>query len=248
MKMPEIRISKDPQGVAVTGAEEFCRVASEATSAHGRFDVALSGGSTPQRLFELLASDSFRDRVEWPKVNVFWGDERLVPKDHSDSNYRMAFDALLSQVAIPESNVHRMRTELGEADKVARDYEEQIAAHFKLPGGSSPRFDLVMLGLGGDGHTASIFPGTTALHEDWRVCAPVWVEKLHAWRATLTVHTLNQAARVMFMVTGASKAHVVGEVLRGVRHTEKYPAQLIAPERGSVVWVLDESAATALMG
>lgn len=246
--MSDVRICRDVAEVAREAAAEVSRIAEEAVAARGRFAIALSGGATPRALYEELAREPWRDRVDWTKTNVFWGDERLVPPDHDESNYRMAREALLSKVGIPDANVHRVRTELGHADAAARDYEREIAKLFGLPTGSAPRFDLVLLGLGTDGHTASIFPGTTAVHDDWRVVAPVWVEKLHAHRVTLTVPAINQAAHVMFLVTGAAKAHVVGEVLRGVKHPDHVPAQLVAPERGTLLWILDEPAATALMG
>jgi 6-phosphogluconolactonase len=246
--MSDVRICHDIDEVAHEAAGEFCRIAAEAVAARGKFFVALSGGSTPRALYELLAGDAWRGRVDWATTHVLWGDERFVPPDHPDSNYRMADEALLSKVDIPPENVHRVRTELGDPGRAAEDYERQIAELFHLPPGSAPRLDLVLLGLGDDGHTASIFPATPAPLEDWRVAVAVWVEKLHANRVTITVPVINQAAHVVFLVSGASKAHVVGEVLRGVRHTEKYPAQLVKPERGTLRWILDRPAATALMG
>src|ERR1051325_1128440 len=198
-----VRVFDDADGVARAAAETFARLSREAAEERGAFPVALSGGTTPRRVYELLASDEYRVRVEWPKVHVFFGAERTVPPDHAESNYRMASEALLSRVALPSENVHRIEG-LGDAAANASDYESVMRGFFGDV--DWPRFDLVFLGMGDDGHTASLFPNTTALAEQRAWVAANWVEKLGAWRVTLTAPVINAARRVLFLVTGASKA------------------------------------------
>ena len=215
-------------------AGEFIRLAREAIAARGRFMVVLSGGSTPRRLYELLAEHSFAD---WNKVEFFWGDERAVPPDHKDSNYRMAREAILDRLAVPEANIHRIEAE---RVTVARDYEAVIARAFGVePGGEPPAFDLVLLGMGADGHTASLFPHTEALRETLR-----WVvQNVSGRRITLTPRILNQAAHVIFLVAGAEKARVLAEVLEGPSDPERLPAQLIRP----ATWFVDHAAGAKLL-
>ncbi|MCA1629237.1 MAG: 6-phosphogluconolactonase [Acidobacteria bacterium] len=238
-------IFDDAKATARAAAERFAEIAGESVRSRGRFSVALSGGSTPRRIYALLAGDEFRARVDWSKAHVFFGDERCVPPDDEASNYRMAQDALLSLVPVPVENVHRM---IGEGDAVAnaRLYEDELRAYFgDVP---SPSFDLVMLGLGEDGHAASLFPETPALEERGAWVAANWVEKLGAYRLTLTASVINSAAHVLFVVVGAGKAQCLNEVLNGAREPRRLPAQLIRPVRGTLEWYADRAAAAKLEG
>jgi 6-phosphogluconolactonase len=233
----------DAEAVARAAAERFAEIAAESVRARGRFGVALSGGSTPRRIYELLAGERFKARVEWPKAHVFFGDERCVPPTDGASNYRMARDTLLSRVAVPAANVHRMIGE-GDAAANARLYEDELRSYFG--GAEFPAFDLVMLGLGEDGHTASLFPESPALDETAAWAAANWVEKLGAYRITLTAPVINHAAHVMFVVTGAGKAERLREVLEGARSPRSLPARLIRPVGGVLEWLVDRAAAAKL--
>jgi 6-phosphogluconolactonase len=208
--------------------------------------VVLSGGSTPLGLYSLLAtSPALRTQVPWSSTHVFWGDERHVPPDHPDSNFRGADAALLSQVPIPASNVHRIRAEL-DAVSAAREYEAEIRGVFGLGGDELPRFDVLLLGMGNDGHTASLFPGTSALHADEHLVVANWVGKLDTERITLTASVLNNAACILVLVTGEDKAPAAKAVLHGAYEPEQLPAQLLAPTQGQLVWLLDRAAASRL--
>ncbi|HET8608585.1 MAG TPA: 6-phosphogluconolactonase, partial [Burkholderiales bacterium] len=182
----DIRIVENPQALARVAADEFLRRAVVAVQRNGKFSIALSGGSTPKALYSLLATDPASKRdLPWDKTHVFWGDERPVPPDHADSNFRMAHEALLSKVPVPAASVHRIAGELA-AEQAAVDYERALIECFGLQGGELPRFDLVLLGLGPEGHTASLFPGTRALHEERRLAVANWVGKFDSERITLT--------------------------------------------------------------
>jgi 6-phosphogluconolactonase len=247
MSSPIIRHLADAEQVSRTAAEEFVRLARAATAARGRFTVALSGGSTPKRLFQLLAEAPFREQVDWSKVEFFWGDERSVPPDHQDSNYRMAREALLQKIDAPAGHVHRMQAERTDREAAARDYQAEIARVFGVsPDGEPPVFDLVLLGMGPDAHTASLFPSTTALKETTRWVVPNYVPKFSTYRLTTTPRILNRAAQVMFLVAGADKAGPLVEVLEGPADTERLPSQLIRPTTGLLVWLVDRAAAARL--
>jgi 6-phosphogluconolactonase len=243
---PEVRVYDDPDTLARAAADEFVRRAEDAIAAAGRFTVALSGGSTPLRLYRLLAEPPYRDRVAWDAVHVFWGDERAVPPDHRDSNYGAAHAALLSRVAIPPANVHRIRGEAADPEAAAAEYEEELRRCFQIAPGGLPRFDLVLLGMGADGHTASLFPGSAAAREEDRLVVAAWVEKLGAYRVTLTTPVLNNAACVLFLVAGAEKAEVLGRVLQGGPAAAAYPAGRIRPRAGELIWLVDRAAAGSL--
>ena len=235
----------DAESVARGAAEWIAELAGEAIQSRGRFGVALAGGSTPRRVYELLAGDGGPGRrVGWSKVHVFFGDERTVPPDHADSNYGMANAAMLSRVPIPAENVHRM---FGEGDAVAnaRLYEDELRSFFG-DDADWPAFDLVMLGMGDDGHTASLFPSTGALEERSAWVVANWVEKFQTFRLTLTAPAINHAARVLFTVTGAGKAARLREVVEGPRDTSRLPSQLIEPRGGTLDWFVDEGAAAQL--
>jgi 6-phosphogluconolactonase len=239
----DVRVFDDPEQVARAAAEKFVELAAEAVAEKGSFSVALAGGTTPRRVYELLAGEDLRGRVEWEKVHVFFGDERCVPPDHPDSNYRMANEALLSRVPLPAANVHRMKGR-GDAAANASLYEDELRGHFDDT--AWPRFDLVMLGMGDDGHTASLFPGTAALGERRAWVTANWVEKFGAWRITLTAPAINAARHVLFLVTGAGKAERLREVLCGGRDPERLPSQLIRPEDGTLEWYSDRAASAGL--
>jgi len=229
--------------VARGAAERFVELGQAAIDARGCFSVGLAGGSTPKRTYELLASEAYREQLNWSKVHIFFGDERCVPPDHSESNYRMANEALISRVSIPPPNVHRING-LGDAVANASLYEDELRTFFNPA--SWPRFDLVLLGMGDDGHTASLFPGTKALAERQAWVAANWVEKFSTFRITLTAPAINHAANIVFLVSGTSKAERLSEVLRGARDPTKLPSQLIQPERGSLEWLVDKAAASQL--
>lgn len=235
----EIKIYPDADGVARAAAERFTTLAAEAIAARGLFAVALAGGSTPRAAYVLLASDEFARQVDWARVHVFWGDERCVPPDHPDSNYRMAREALLDRIPIPGDNVHRIQGELP-PERAAAIYQAELEAVLS-PGG---RLDLVLLGMGADGHTASLFPGTAALEEGERAVLAVHVERLRAWRVTLTLPLINAARKVIFVVTGASKAKTLQSVLAGPFGS--YPAQRVRPTSGQLAWLLEASVAGRL--
>jgi 6-phosphogluconolactonase len=202
------------------------------------FSVSLSGGSTPKRVYELLAQPPYRDQVPWDKVHLFWGDERCVPADDPRSNFRMTRLALLDHVPIPPGQVHPIRGDIEPAD-AAREYEAVVRSFF---GGAPPRFDLILLGLGDNGHTASLFPHTPVLHEMTRWVKEVYVDEVGMWRITMTVPLLNQGKLVAFLLAGAGKTTVLREVREGPRDTERLPAQLIAPS-GELYWMVDKAAA-----
>ena len=237
----------DLNALVASAAEQVVTIAGAAIAARGRFAIGLSGGSTPRPLYELLASPAFASRIDWPNVHVFWGDERCVPPDHPDSNYRMARETLLDHVPLPPDNIHRMAGELDPA-AAAADYESHLRAFFAGDGEAGPRFDLLLLGMGDDAHTASLFPGTAALGETERWVAANYVEKLDAWRLTLTPPALNAAAEIMVLVSGASKADAFHAVLSGPTDPDKYPAQVLNPDNGRLRWLVDSEAADRVLG
>lgn len=253
-----VRVYCDAQELALKAARRFARLADQYVIGCGRFTVALSGGSTPRAMLSILAADPFLDTVPWSSIYFFWGDERSVPPDHPDSNYRMATEALLSKVPIPSQNIFRIPAEL-EPQRAAEEYAATLTSFFLAgPGRSTtgtaplstvPRFDLVFLGMGPDGHTASLFPHTAALHAgENEIVAANYVEKFAAHRITLTATTINNARSVTFLVAGADKADALKEVLEGDHRPETYPSQLIRPLNGSLLWMVDEAAAVRLTG
>lgn len=242
----EILICRDSAEVSQRVAELFVQLATEAVSSSGRFAVALSGGTTPKALYALLASDQFRPRVPWSNVHLLWGDERCVPPDHHESNYRMTREALLDKISIPEANVHRMPVEQEDHNRAADEYEQTLREFFGLGAGKWPRFDLILLGMGEDGHTASLFPGTAALDVADRWVVANYVEKLKAHRLTLTASVINRAANIVFLISGASKAAVLKEVLEGEYQPHRLPSQLIQPVAGKLLFIIDREAAREL--
>lgn len=224
-------------------AEEFVNLGRAAIGTHGRFAVALSGGSTPKALYSLLAANYAA--FAWDRVFLFFGDERHVSPTDPESNYKMVNESLLSKIAIPPANVFRVAAENPDADAAASDYEKQLRNFFQLKPGEFPRFDLVLLGMGPDGHTASLFPGSKALEERSRLVVANWVAKFNTHRITLTFPVLNQAAEAMFMAFGADKADMVHQILEG-KNTPPFPSQQIQLTKGKLLWMLDELAAAKL--
>ena len=235
----------DPVELFEAAAAEFAGLARDAVARSGRFTVALAGGSTPRSLYSLLASGEY-SKLPWNRTFFFWGDERHVPPDHPDSNYRMASEAMLTKIPVPASNIFRVRAENKDADAAARDYEQDIRQFFQLRPGEFPRFDLVLLGTGPDGHTASLFPGSAALTESSRLVVANWVEKFKTYRITFTFPVLNHAACVIFLVSGPEKAHAVGQVFAA--GPDAPPAERVRPVQGRLLWLLDKAAATELEG
>jgi len=241
-----VQVLADLPAVARAAAERFVALARDAAAARGRFTVALSGGSTPRALFQLLAGEPFRSSVPWDRVELFWGDERCVPPSHPDSNYAMVRTALLSRVRVPAENVHRIPAERPPPE-AARAYEETLRRAFALRAGEWPRFDLLLLGLGADGHTASLFPESPGLRaDDDRLVIAHYVEQLQSWRISLTARVFNHAAFVVFLVCGADKAASLRKVLRASTDPQQLPAQLIRPRLGTLLWLTDREAAALL--
>lgn len=246
-RIREIRLAADSPALFRAAASELARIARKAVSLRGRFTVALSGGATPLRLYARLASDAeSRDLMPWRDTWLFWGDERHVPPDHPDSNYGTGYKALLSRVPVVEAQVFRILGELPDANEAAMRYEGLLHSALGLADERSRSFDLVILGLGADGHTASLFPGTAALQESRRFAVANWVEKLHAWRVTLTLAAINRARAAMFLVSGAEKAPTLGRVIGGPWEGEALPAELVQPHDGRLIWMADAQAAAGL--
>jgi 6-phosphogluconolactonase len=238
-----IVVLPSPAALAARAADEFIASCAAAIRDHGVFSVAFSGGTTPKAMLTLLGSSEGSARVDWDRVHAFWSDERCVAPDDPASNFGMADAALLSRVPIPPGNVHRMRGEVAPQDGAA-DYVRQLESYF----GGPPAFDIVFLGLGPDGHTASLFPGTTALDEAARPCVANRVDSHVAspWRLTLTYPAINSGRRVVFLVEGDEKAAIFKAVVKGERDPRKYPAQGVEPASGDLLWLVDVSAASAL--
>jgi 6-phosphogluconolactonase len=235
----------DAEALARRGASEFAARAAQSVEARGRFAVALSGGSTPRRLNRILAEDPYRREVPWKSVHLFWGDERHVPPSDPQSNYRMVRETLLSRVDIPASNVHRIEAER-DPDEAAMLYEEKLRRSFALVDAGPPRFDLVFLGMGADGHTASLFPGTDVLEVRDRWVAAPWVPQLLAYRITMTVPVFEAAAAVLFLVSGAEKAQTLLAVLDPSTPPEAFPCLRVRPRQGELIYLVDRAAAGSL--
>ena len=243
----EIRILEDGAAIAKRAAQEFVQAATLAVREKGSFNAVLAGGSTPKALYGLLVNDpTLRSQVPWDKIHLFFGDERHVAPDHPDSNFRMATETLISKSPVKPEQVTRIKGEYPDADRAALEYEKALREYFKLKNGEYPRFDLVLAGMGNEGHTLSLFPGTKALHADGRIVVRNWVGKLYAERITLTAPAASNAARVIFMVTGADKAPALKGVLEGPFEPEQLPAQLLQPKNGKLLWLVDTAAGSML--
>jgi len=251
----QVRVYGDPGELALKAARRFARLADQYVIGCGRFTVALSGGSTPKAMFSVLAADPFLDTIPWSSIYFFWGDERCVPPDHPDSNFRMTHETLLSKVPVPQQNIFRVPAELPDSADAAEQYTATLTKFFladnsnrsgTAPLSTLPRFDLVFLGMGPDGHTASLFPHTTALTAGDKIAVANYVEKFKTYRITLTAATINNARNVTFLAAGADKAETLKDVLEGPYQPDLYPSQLIQPRNGTLLWMVDEAAARLL--
>jgi 6-phosphogluconolactonase len=240
----KIIILDDALAVHVRAAEEIAHIAGEAICMHGNFTICLAGGATPAATYELLAT-RFRLSVDWKEVEFFWGDERCVPPNHEASNYGMANRLMLVKLALKPAQIHRIRGE-EPPEKAAQAYAEDIGEFFSLADGEFPRFELILLGLGENAHTASLFPGSPAIHEARRIAVALQAEAAQPNRVSLTPPVFNNAAHVMFLVCGPAKAPAVKNVLEGPKDPDRFPAQIIAPRDGEVLWLLDKAAASML--
>jgi len=238
----EIKIFPNLDVLSQEAADFFVRIARKSINEKGNFSVALSGGSTPKPLYQALTASERQEKLEWEKIHLFWGDERCVPPDHLDSNYRMVMENLLQYISIPDENVHRVPTEM-DPIMAAFSYEETLRGFFKE---SLPRFDLVFLGMGGDGHTASLFPHSAGLNEEARWFIVNYAPERETWRLTLTKNAINSAKHVVVLVAGRSKADMLSDVLNGDYQPVKKPIQLISPVDGKMIWFLDRDAANNL--
>ncbi len=245
----------DPATLARAAAEEIIRLMAAAVRTRGYATVALAGGSTPKALYGLLADEpSFRERIAWGQVHFFFGDERHVPPDDKESNFRMAKEAMFDKLTgtLPAENIHRIPAEGTDAAQVAADYAQEVTAIFNAKSGGSegvsalPRFDVILLGMGPDGHTASLFPGTTGLREMDTLVTSAWVDKLSTYRITFTPPLLRAAATILFLVAGKDKTDVLATVLEGGSEPDRYPSQGISADSGETFWLLDAAAAAKL--
>jgi 6-phosphogluconolactonase len=237
-----IRIFDDFESLSQAAAELFIVQARQSISTCGRFSVALSGGETPRRLYEILAASPYRERIHWDKVHIFWSDERCVPEDDPRSNARLARQTLLNQVPIPGENIHSIRCDLS-PDQAAFKYEEELRDFFRV---QNPNFHLVLLGLGANGHIASLFPHTPVLYEKEHWVSYVYIPELEMHRVTFTAPLINQANQVVFLVSGLDKASVLEQVLEGPYQPQELPAQLIRPNGAHPIWLVDKAASHKL--
>ena len=242
----EIRILNDSAAIAKRAAEKFVGAANAAVKDKGSFTVALAGGSTPKLLYGLLVQDDLRKQLPWNKMHLFFGDERHVPPDHPDSNFRMASESLISKAPLQPAQIHRIKGEYPNTEQAAQEYEQILQSQFQLAQGQLPRFDLVLLGMGDEGHTLSLFPGTRALRDNGRLVMRNWVGKLYTERVTCTAPVASNAAQVFFLVTGAAKMLALKAVLEGPYEPDQLPAQLIQPKNGRLLWLVDAAAGSML--
>jgi 6-phosphogluconolactonase len=238
----ELHVYKNADELSQAVASWMAGSIADTLKKQDRFTIALSGGSTPRLLHKILAAPPYKDQIEWSKLHVFWGDERDVPFEDDRNNARMAYDTLLNFVPVPAAQIHIMRTDIGPVESAA-EYEKILQAYFDKSPGS---FDLVLLGMGDDGHTLSLFPGTAAVHEEKAWTIAYFLKAQDMYRITLTKTIVNRAARVAFLTTGTGKAHALKEVLKGAYNPDLYPSQEIKPVPGELHWFVDEAAAAEL--
>jgi 6-phosphogluconolactonase len=243
----EIIVCNDLEDLSLKAAAIFQRLSEDSIRADGRFTVALSGGHTPKSLFTLLASDPYRTGIQWERVHFFWGDERCVPPDDEQSNFRMTKESLLQHISIPQQNIHRILAEMPDHNAAAEKYENHIRQFFSAESGI-PRFHLILLGMGPDGHTASLFPETAALQNAKDLVTANYVEKFGTFRITFTYPLINNAANVVFLISGKDKAAALKEVLEGKYQPELFPSQNINPTNGTLRFLVDRDAASLLKG
>jgi 6-phosphogluconolactonase len=243
----EVVVLPDAATLTRRAADEFVKSVNQAVAEKGSFTVALAGGSTPKALYSMLVEDpAYSSKIPWAKLHFFFGDERHTPPDSPESNFNMANETLFSKGLVKLEQVTRIRGEYDDTEKAALEYEQALRAYFKLRDGEYPRFDLVLLGMGPEGHTLSLFPGTRALHATNRIVVRNWVGKLYTERITLTAPAANQANRMIFCVTHADKALALKAVLEGPYEPEQLPAQLMQPVQGTLLWLVDQSAGSKL--
>lgn len=235
----ELKTFENLEELNICAAEKFAEIAKNSIAERGHFTVALSGGSTPKKLFSLLTQEPFRSRIDWQKIKFFFGDERNVPIDSEESNFRMANESLFSKIEVPAENIHRFLTEKGEPKVIAKEMEKEIREVFDLKENEFPRFDLIFLGMGADGHTASLFPETQALKEDKRIVVEDYVPKFETFRFTFTFSTINNARNIIFLVSGQEKKETLREVLYGEFEPEKLPSQAVKPVNGNLLFLTD---------
>jgi 6-phosphogluconolactonase len=239
----DILTFSDTEKLTHAAADYIVKVAQEAIASHGRFTFALSGGTTPKKLYALLATAPYRSQIDWARVEIFWSDERCVPPDDTECNYHLAQEVMLNKLTLPGNRIHRMPANEADRDAAAEKYSQEMQRVF---GEALPHFDLIQLGMGPEGHTASLFPHQPALHEQQRQVMPVIVPKPPPPRLTFTPPVLNAARHILFLVTGDEKADAVRAVLEGDYQPDEYPAQIVQPTRGEVTWMLDTAAAAKL--
>jgi 6-phosphogluconolactonase len=236
----EVHILPDAAAIAKRAAQEILQSATNAVAQRGSFSLVLAGGSTPKTLYQLLVNDAaLRAQLPWDKMVLLFGDERHVPPDHPDSNFRMATESMISKAPLKSGQVLRIKGEYPDTEKAALEYEQTLRQSFKLREAEFPRFDVVLLGMGNEGHTLSLFPGTKALHQTQRLVVRNWIGKLYTERITMTAPVVNNAAQVIFMVTGADKALALKGVLEGPYEPEQLPSQFIQPRNGKLQWLVD---------
>ncbi len=237
-----IQIFKSPAELVTAASEMLTAAIAQAVQERGACELALAGGNTPRAVYQNLADENYRQRLPWSKLHFFWGDERMVPPGHALSNFRMANEALLQHMNVPAENIHRMKGELA-PEEAARDYREEMQRYFKS---QFPVFDLILLGLGEDGHTASLFPKTHAVFENRQTATAVFAPQMNQWRVTLALPVINQARKVVFLVAGKSKAQIISSILKLERGEARWPASLVHPTPGELHWLLDAEAASLL--
>jgi len=243
----EVQILPDAAAIARRAAEKIIDAAAVAIKERGGFTISLAGGSTPKALYSLLATDpAFKSQMPWDKTQFFFGDERHVPPDNSDSNYRMAHESMLSKVPLKPEQVIRIKAEYENSEKAAEEYQQALRTWFQRSNQQLPRFDVLLLGMGDEGHTLSLFPGTKALHDNGRWVMSNWIGKLFTDRVTITAPVANNSALAIFMVTKADKALALKGVLEGPYEPEQLPSQLIQPKNGRLLWLVDPTAASKL--
>ena len=242
-----LHISKDTTEFSKTVADWMVEYINKTLQKQDRFTLVLSGGGTPKKLNELLASDAYKNKIDWSKIHCFWGDDRFVPFNDECSNAKMAFDTLLNHVPVVKEHIHVMQTENITPEDSAKAYEAILKEYFPAVDGISTTFDLVILGMGDDGHALSLFPGKTeVIHETKKLCTSLWLESQDMYRVTLTHPIVNQSAAVAFLVTGSNKVKALHEVLEGEYNPDLYPSQIIKPVNGELHWFLDEAAAAGI--
>lgn len=243
--MSQVRVYPTRIAAAHAAAAQFVATAEKATTARGRFSAVLAGGNTPRDVYRLLASDEYAPMVSWQQTQMFWGDERVVSLSDPENNGHMARETLLNYVPIPVESIHRIQSSLP-PDEAADGYEQTLRDYFNTRGMPEPRFDLVFLGMGEEGHTASLFPHSPVLRERQRWVSATFVEQKQSWRITMTPVALNAASKIIFLVFGEEKAEALRQVLSEPKHPDDFPAQIIDPPQGQVLWIVDKAAASLL--